>query len=194
MIDTKLFNARPGHSALVLPDSPKFTIVAVSDDFVSTTGIKRDDLIGKGLFEMFPKSPSDTDFSGDRNISASFDRVLKNKKPDRLQQQRYDLPNEDRSFTEKYWKVLNVPVLDEKNEVIYIIHTAEDVSDITKASQRVKELRDIEIAFDLFLQAPVAVCIVHGPEYIVELANAEMLQLLGRREATFQYRIIQKQQ
>ena len=32
----------------------------------------------------------------------------------------------------------------------------------------------------LFLQAPVAICIVSGPDYIVDLVNERMLQFLGR--------------
>ena len=32
----------------------------------------------------------------------------------------------------------------------------------------------------LFMQAPVAVCIVSGPDYKVELVNERMLQFLGR--------------
>ena len=33
---------------------------------------------------------------------------------------------------------------------------------------------------DLFMQAPVAICIVSGPQYIVELVNERMLQFLAR--------------
>ncbi|MBB1285368.1 PAS domain-containing protein [Flavisolibacter sp. BT320] len=36
---------------------------------------------------------------------------------------------------------------------------------------------------NLFMQAPVAICIVSGPQYIVELVNERMLQFLGRTEA-----------
>lgn len=35
----------------------------------------------------------------------------------------------------------------------------------------------------LFTQAPVAICIVSGPQYIVELVNERMLQFLGRTDA-----------
>lgn len=34
----------------------------------------------------------------------------------------------------------------------------------------------------LFMQAPVAICIVSGPQYVVELVNERMLQFLGRNE------------
>lgn len=35
----------------------------------------------------------------------------------------------------------------------------------------------------LFMQAPVAICIVNGPQYVVELVNERMLQFLGRTAA-----------
>ncbi|HEY1021183.1 MAG TPA: ATP-binding protein [Flavisolibacter sp.] len=35
----------------------------------------------------------------------------------------------------------------------------------------------------LFMQAPVAICIVSGPQYVVELVNERMLQFLGRTDA-----------
>ena len=34
--------------------------------------------------------------------------------------------------------------------------------------------------YRLFMQAPVAVCILRGPDYKVEMANDSMLQFLGR--------------
>lgn len=41
-------------------------------------------------------------------------------------------------------------------------------------------LTQSERNFNLFMQAPVAICIVKGTEYIVELANDGMLEILGR--------------
>jgi len=38
----------------------------------------------------------------------------------------------------------------------------------------------MEKAYELFMQAPVAVCIVSGENHVVDLANEGMLQLLGR--------------
>ncbi len=180
MIDSKLFEATPGNSAVLLPDAPRFSVIAVSDDYVRTTGIKREELIGKGHFEMFPESPDDPHFSGEQNIRASFDYVLKHKKPHLLQQQRYDIPNSDGTFREKYWKIYNVPVLSDAGEVLYIIHTSEDITALVKAERREEGIRGIEKAYHLFMNAPVSIGILRGDEYVIDLANEGLLEVWGR--------------
>ena len=112
MIDDKIFEARPGNCAVLLPDFPKFTFVSVTDDFVLSTGIKREDLIGKGLFEMFPQKDGDPHYTGEEILRSSLHHVKEFKKPHLIPRMRYDLVNADGTFLEKYWKVHNVPVLD----------------------------------------------------------------------------------
>ena len=47
------------------------------------------------------------------------------------------------------------------------------------ASPNMSTMKATDLAH-LFMQAPVAICIVSGPQYIVELVNERMLQFLGR--------------
>jgi hypothetical protein len=51
--DFKIFEASPGNSMLLLPDSPRFTVVSVTNDFLISTATKKEDIIGKGYFEIF---------------------------------------------------------------------------------------------------------------------------------------------
>ncbi|MDB5206797.1 MAG: domain S-box protein [Flavisolibacter sp.] len=180
MIDSKLFEARPGISVVVLPDPPTFTVIAVSDDFVRATRIPREEIIGKGHFELFPESPDDPDFTGEQNLRDSFAYILQHKKPHLLAQQRYDIPNGDGTFTEKYWKAFNVPVLDDGGELSYIIHTSEDVTPLVKAKKREEGISGIEKAYNLFMNAPVIIGILKGEDYIIELANEGLLEVWGR--------------
>src|SRR5688500_82520 len=179
-LDLSIFEAMPCVSVLLQVDAPKFTILAVTDGFLQVTGMKKENVVGKGLFEPFPKSPDDPFFTGERNIRASIESVLNHKKPHQLPVQRYDIPDGKGSFNERYWNTYNKTVLDNEGSINFIIHSAIDITDQVKAEKAELKVKEIEKAFDLFKQAPIAICIVKGPEYIVELANEGMLQFLGR--------------
>lgn len=59
-VDLKtIFTTLPGSNVLVLPNAPIFTIVAVSNDYLQITGRDKEQLMGKGLFEVFPNNPED---------------------------------------------------------------------------------------------------------------------------------------
>lgn len=161
MLDAKIFEALPGNSAVLLPNPPLFTIIAVSDDFVRSTGVPRAELVGRGFFEKFPESPIDPDFTGEQNIRASLKYVLQNKKPHSLPQQRYDLPNADGSFTEKYWRPLNLPILDETGKVLYLVHTAEDMTILVKSQKTEAAHHRLEIAYQQIAESQAALSLAH---------------------------------
>lgn len=55
IIDFKAaFEAMPGYSALLGTDVPRYTILATTYDYLQPSGKKKADVIGKGLFEVFP--------------------------------------------------------------------------------------------------------------------------------------------
>ncbi|GAB3166960.1 PAS domain-containing protein [Telluribacter humicola] len=183
MIETSVdfraaFEAMPGISTLLRANSPYFTILAVTDGVVTSTGIQREDLIGKNLFEAFPGDPGDP--TGEQEARASLEYVLAHKQPHELPILRYDIPEGDGSYKERYWKVYRKPVLNSQGEVLYIIHTTDDVTEQVKAEQREAKIKDIERVYNFFMQAPVIIAIVRGPEYTIELANKDMLHLWGR--------------
>ena len=85
-----LFQFSPG---LYLVLSPSLQIVAVSDAYLRATMTKREDIIGRGLFEVFPDNPDDPVATGVHNLHASLQRVLKKKEPDAMAVQKYDIQN-----------------------------------------------------------------------------------------------------
>jgi len=143
-MDFRAYEAAPGISVIVLPDVPRFTHVAVSNDFIKATGMRREDVIGKGHFEIFPKSPGDPNFSGEQNLRSSFQYIIQNRTPHEIPAQRYDIPNGDGTFQYKYWKINNAPILGATGEVLYIVHTAIDITDQIRAERHEKELVIIE--------------------------------------------------
>jgi len=145
--DFTLFEYRPGIGVVLLPNDPVYTLVAVSRDFISTSGMKKEDVIGKSHFEVFPENPDDPQSSGEHSLRSSFEYILRHKKPHSLPLLRYDIPNGDGTFSEKYWKSSNAPVLNEEGEVVYIIHTAEDVTSQVKADKTIEEHKVLATAF-----------------------------------------------
>ncbi|HEU4608058.1 MAG TPA: hypothetical protein VFS31_08115, partial [Chitinophagaceae bacterium] len=65
----QVLNAVPDNYLILLPDAPKFTIVGVTDAYLRATITKREEILGKGLFEVFPDNPQIPDATGVKNLS-----------------------------------------------------------------------------------------------------------------------------
>ncbi|MCK9373304.1 MAG: EAL domain-containing protein [Sulfuricurvum sp.] len=126
----RLFEASP-HPYLILRADDSYTIVAVNDYYLSATGIVRDQVIGKPLFDVFPDNPSDTSVSGVSDLHISLDSVVRYGRTDIMGVQKYDIPLRDGSggFEVKYWSPVNAPIFADEGKVEYIIHNVEDVTD-----------------------------------------------------------------
>lgn len=134
-----LFESSPGLYLVLLPDTTKFTIVAVSDAYARQTMTRREDILGKGLFEIFPDNPDDPQASGVQNLKASLQRVLELRGPDTMAVQKYDIrkpESEGGGFDERHWSPHNSPVFAPGGEIAYIIHRVEDVTDFVRLKQR----------------------------------------------------------
>jgi PAS domain S-box-containing protein len=130
------FESSPGHYLVLRADS-QFTIVAVSQAYAQTTMTKRDELLGRGIFEVFPDNPADQNPTGAKNLRASLERVLANRVADAMAVQRYDVRRSAYGdFEERYLSPVNSPVLNEKGEVTHIIHQVEDVTAFVRAKLR----------------------------------------------------------
>jgi signal transduction histidine kinase/CheY-like chemotaxis protein len=129
-----LFESVPG-LYLVLDVDPKFTILAASDAYLAATMTRRDEIVGRGVFEVFPDNPNDPNANGERNVRASLKRVRRDRQPDPMPTQKYDIrrpESEGGGFEERYWSALNSPVLDEQGEICCILHRAEDVTELIR--------------------------------------------------------------
>jgi PAS domain S-box-containing protein len=130
-----LFESAPG---LYLVLTPALTIVAVSDAYLKATMTKREEILGRGLFEVFPDNPDDPTATGVRNLRASLDRALTHRVPDTMAVQKYDIrrpESEGGGFEERYWSPVNSPVLGADGKVAYIIHRVEDVTAFVQLKQ-----------------------------------------------------------
>jgi signal transduction histidine kinase/CheY-like chemotaxis protein len=134
-----LFESAPG-CYLVL--DPELVIVAVSDAYLRATMTRREDILGRGLFEVFPDNPDDPEATGVGNLRTSLDRVLHHRVPDTMAVQQYDIRRpqaEGGGFEVRYWSPLNTPVLGADGELVYIIHRVEDVTEFVRLQERGSE-------------------------------------------------------
>ena len=135
-----VFEASPEVLLVLLPDTPRFTMVAATQARLAATHATRERTLGRGLFEMFPDNPDDPDATGMSNLRASLERVLATRAPDTMAVQRYDIRGPDGSFETKHWSPKNIPVLSETGEVRYILHRVEDVTELVQATELREEL------------------------------------------------------
>ncbi|MFC8750296.1 ATP-binding protein [Pseudomonas oryzihabitans] len=132
-----LFEALP-HLVLVLTPGPDFIMVAANEGRLRGTNTRREDCIGRSIFEVFARNPDGQSEFGAGVLRASLERVVQTGRPDRMAITKYDIPrpaSEGGGFEVRYWSPLNVPVLDDRGEVRYIIHQTEDVTDQVLAEQ-----------------------------------------------------------
>ncbi len=124
-----LFESLPGLYLVLTPD---LKIVAVSDAYLKATMTRREEILGRGLFDVFPDNPDDAGATGVSNLRASLDRVLRTAGPDTMAVQKYDVRRPDGAFEERFWSPINSPVLGVDRHIEYIIHRVEDVTEFVR--------------------------------------------------------------
>ncbi len=176
----RVFESTPG---LFLILSPSLKIIAVSDAYLRATMTKREEILGRTIFDVFPDNPADAGATGVSNLRASLSRVLKNRVPDAMAVQKYDIrrpESEGGGFEERYWSPVNHPVIGPTGDVTYIIHRAEDVTEFihlkqhgTEQDRLAKELRtrSAQMEAEIFMRAQE-----------IQEANRELRDAKGKLE------------
>ena len=128
----RLFESSPASFLILLPDT-NFTIVAVTEDYLKDTLTKRENILGKPLFDVFPDNPAAPESQSTGLLAESFRRVIATKSVDTMALLRYDIPKPDGTgFEERYWRPVNKATLSPDGEILYIIHRAQDVTDFVQ--------------------------------------------------------------
>ncbi len=127
-----LFESLPGLYLVLTPD---LRIVAVSDAYLAATMTRREAIVGRGLFEVFPDNPDDPNASGTSNLRASLDRVRGSATTDTMAIQKYDVRRPNGEFEVRFWSPVNSPVVGADGRLEYIIHRVEDVTDFVRAKE-----------------------------------------------------------
>jgi PAS domain S-box-containing protein len=160
-----LFEASPD-LYLILDPTPR--IVAVNDAYCRATMTVREQIVGRLLFDVFPDNPDDPAATGVSNLSASLEQVLTTRQPHTMALQRYDIARpEGGAFEERFWSVVNRPVLDASGAVRWIIHRAEDATervrmdaDRQQSERTIAALRESSGFFDTVIENIPAMIVV----------------------------------
>ncbi len=103
---------------------------------------RREDILGRDIFDVFPDNPDDPAATGVANLRASLERVRQHRAPDTMAVQKYDIrrPSEEGGgFEVRYWSPVNCPVLDGRRQLAYVIHRVEDVTEFVRLKERGSE-------------------------------------------------------
>ncbi|KAB1145346.1 SpoIIE family protein phosphatase [Streptomyces luteolifulvus] len=192
-----VFQALPGMVALLTPD---LVYADANEEFLRVAGRRREQVVGRFLFDVFPDNPNDSGATGMRHLEASLQRVLATGERDTMALQRYDVEDADRpgEWEERYWSPVNAPVHGPDGKVVLVVHRVEEVTELIRARggpsgsrarvleaelyTRARELQDLN---DRLRQA-------HAREREVALALQEAMlpapRQLGHHRAAVRYR------
>ena len=123
--------------ALYMVLDPQLHIVAASHAYLQATGTRREAIMGRYVFDVFPDNPDDPTADAVRNSMASFKRVLRTGQTDAMVVQRHDMRKpEGGEFETHYWSPVNSPILNPDGSVAYILHRVEEVTEFVLQQQQ----------------------------------------------------------
>jgi PAS domain S-box-containing protein len=139
-----IFEALPGMVLLLAPDEPRYTIVAVSRAYARAIHVQSGHFVGRRLFEALPASGPDSTEVED--LRGALDAVVRTRASG-------GTPLHRSRCDGRWWRTMNAPVLGERGELQYIIHQAEDVTELVGRERAETVAREAELrgAFQLRL-------------------------------------------
>lgn len=141
---------------------------------------KGNDVIGKKYAEVLPELEQ-------QNIFEQLDKVYQTGEPFHARNQRVDLVMNGTLET-FYFNYSFTPLYDGDGKIYGVMNTAADVTDLQQARLQVE--RSSQNFRNMIMQAPVAMCIMTGPEHTVEIANEPMLRIWGKPDSEVMFRPI----
>ncbi|MEO7488523.1 MAG: PAS domain-containing protein, partial [Ferruginibacter sp.] len=169
-------------------DAPAYTMLDENNAYLFATHTKRENIVGKPVFGVFPANPSDSLSKNIERTIFSFEQAIKTKVTHTMYNYRYDIPIPGSDeFEERYWTSSNTPVLNESNEVLYFIHSPANVTELYVAQERERAAiastkKQQQQLLSTFIQAPVGIGIFKGPDYVVDLINPPLCRLYDKSE------------
>ena len=182
-----LFDSAPDPMLILDTD---LNIITVNTAYLNATMTRRDAILHRNIFDVFPDNPEDNEADGVSNLHASLKRVLASMEPDAMAVQRYDIRRPgDGSFEVRYWSPLNTPVLDQDGGLRYIIHRVTDATEymtLKQASQLSEGLakKAEEMQLEIYRRSQE----LQHARVILEQKNAELTRSYAEMES-FSYSV-----
>jgi len=189
-----LFDAAPNPYVIFDLD---LVIVGANQAYLAVTGRRREDIVGRHVFDAFPSDP--TSPSG-RMLRNSLAKVLRDRQPDQLALIPYSVPGDGQPASMRYWSATHTPVFDQAGEMAFILQHTTDVTEIESmrnpglqeqagllqraaAVQAENEAlsRQAQLLRGLFQQAPSFMAMLAGPNHVFELVNDAYAKMVAHR-------------
>lgn len=122
-----LFAAAPTPYAVLNPD---LMITEVNHAYLTLTGRTREELIGSGVFDVFPANPADSYGAGRRRLEDSLRWAALSRQPDTIAPVRYDVraPGRSEAFEERWWSLTITPVTGRDGALAWLLVRLADVT------------------------------------------------------------------
>jgi PAS domain S-box-containing protein len=144
-------------------------IVLANQSIMDVWG-KGNDIIGKTYAEVLPELSA-------TEIYSQLDSVFMSGIPFHANNQRVDIAI-DHKLKPFYFNYSFTPLHDSEGKIFGVMNTAAEVTDLILAKQQVEA--NEENLHNMILQAPVAMCILLGPEHVITVVNQLMVELWGK--------------
>jgi PAS domain S-box-containing protein len=139
---------------------------------------KGNDVTGRTYHEVLPELEG-------TGIYDQLDKVFTTGKPFHARNQRVDLVV-DGILQPFYFNYSFTPLFDQAGAIYGVMNTAADVTDVVTAKQRIEQSE--QNLYNMILQAPVAMCILLGPDHVINVANSLMIEIWGKHEEDVMYK------
>jgi PAS domain S-box-containing protein len=131
---------------------------------------KGNDVVGRLYHEILPELKG----SG---IYEQLDKVFTTGEAYHARSQRVDIVV-DGTLQPFYFNYSFTPLYNQAGEIYAVMNTAAEVTDVVTSKLRLEQSeRNLH---NMILQAPVAMCIMLGPEHVISVANTLMIELWGK--------------
>lgn len=117
-------------------------VIAANNSYLNLLGRKREDLVGRYVFDVFPPTDESLDEEGRNPVEVSFKKARDTQQPDPMPVQKYDVidPSTGR-MVERFWSLISAPVLSDSGETLFVLQRVEDVTDfVNERKSRQAEL------------------------------------------------------
>lgn len=123
---------------MLIDPRPGLHIIDATKSYAAATLTDRYRIAGDKLFDTFPDNPDQMDADGVSNLYDSIQKAAQSGQAHTMAIQRYDVRDAAGHFVTRYWRPINIPVLDDAGRLLYVLHDAGelDVEDVPSIAGR----------------------------------------------------------
>jgi PAS domain-containing protein len=109
------------HMCLLIEPGPGLIIIDANAVFERVVGVRRDDIVGRPLFEAFPENPQEPMADRVDGVYRVLRAAGETGRPQPLPVRRFDLRNGEGEWEERYWQAVYVPIFDSHMRLAFIL-------------------------------------------------------------------------